>query len=118
MKKITKEAANANLKKEIKKLKAEKARADIANVLDIINPLNDTKDTLHTSMKLLTSALTLVASLAWNEAIKIFIDSTVKKWLPEAGEIVGKFIYAVIVTLIVVFIVNRIKKINPEEDKK
>jgi len=44
------------------------------------------------------TALGLVAGLAWNDAIKALIDSI----YPADGGIVAKFIYAIIVTFIVV----------------
>lgn len=62
---------------------------------------------------LVTASLGLVAALAWNEAIlELF-----KKLFGERGTLAAKFIYALIVTIVVVYlivklshIINRIKK--------
>lgn len=72
----------------------------------------EAKDSLTTGLKFLTSALTLVAALAWNEAIKSLIAATLEKWMPNAGEVLGKLIYAIIITIVTVFIINRLKKVQ------
>ena len=46
-----------------------------------------------------TSAFAFVGALAWNEAIKAFIDSI---YVADANSVVAKFIYALIVSVIVV----------------
>lgn len=54
---------------------------------------------LETFAALITVAFGLVAALAWNEAIK----ATIAKFLSTGnGELIGFFIYAIIVTLIAV----------------
>ena len=71
----------------------------------------EVKDTFATSTSLIISALTLVASLAWNDFAKAVFDyfkSSLNKW----GELVGLFLYAAIVTLIVVLIVKRLKGVK------
>jgi len=56
----------------------------------------------------------LVAALAWNEAIKSLFD----KIFPQSGGIIAKFIYAIVVTVIIVFITMRIGKILNLANKK
>jgi C4-dicarboxylate transporter len=51
----------------------------------------------------ITGALGLVAGLAWNDAIKSLIDSFVSV---GSGGIIAKFIYAVLVTVIIVVITS------------
>ena len=52
-----------------------------------------------------------VASLAWNEAIKSFID----QFFPNSGNsVIVKFIYAVVVTFFVVIVTVYLLKVNQE----
>jgi hypothetical protein len=56
------------------------------------------------------AALGLVAGLAWNDAIKSLIEAV----FPFAATgIFAKFLYAVIITLVVVFISRSILKTSP-----
>jgi len=55
---------------------------------------------IQTMITLASASLGLVAALAWNEAIKAFI----KHVLGESDSLTGLFIYAVIATLIAVFV--------------
>lgn len=52
---------------------------------------------------LASGGLGLVAALAWNDAIQTFVKSYIEIWIPGAG-IYSKFLYAIIVTLLVVFV--------------
>lgn len=62
----------------------------------------------------MTGALGLVAGLAWNDAIKSLIESV----FPFAkGGIFVKFIYAVVITVVVVFVGSYILK-SSSTDKK
>ncbi len=87
---------------------------------NFVNPLADTRESFSTSLKLIISALTLVAGLAWNEAIRNFITSTVQPWvdsflsqsLGDLATAVTPFIYAIVVTVIVVVLVNRLEKLE------
>lgn len=59
------------------------------------------------------AALGLVAGLAWNEAIKALID----RFFPlSAGGIMVKFLYAVIVTLLVALVGYYLVKISKKDD--
>jgi hypothetical protein len=62
----------------------------------------------------ITSALGLVAGLAWNDAIKDLIT----KFVPGQSTLVAKFIYAVIITIFVVLLTVYLMKIFKVEDKK
>jgi len=56
---------------------------------------------------LATASLGLIAALAWNEAIiEVF-----KKIFGEQGTLVAKLIYAVVVTILVVFITIKFGKV-------
>lgn len=60
---------------------------------------------------LLTGALGLIAALAWNEAVKsLFVQI-----FGEASGLAAKFAYAVIVTIVVVWITMRLAKLQSQE---
>jgi hypothetical protein len=84
-------------------------KTNIADLM-LINPLEDAKTGLSTTFKLITSALTLVAALAWNEAIKSIFE-TFGRYISGA-DIWGKLIYALVITFVTVVIINRIEKIQ------
>ena len=54
----------------------------------------------------------LVAVLAWNEAIKTLFETI----FPKQSELIGKFIYAIIVTIIVVLVSLRFRKIFQKKE--
>lgn len=62
---------------------------------------------LEQMASLVTAGFGLVAALAWNDAIQ----SLFKLFLPETGEVWAKFIYAVLITVMVVFITLRLSGI-------
>lgn len=51
-------------------------------------------------LQLATSALGLVAALAWNDAVQ----AVFKEYFPAAGGIVAKFVYAVFVSLLIILV--------------
>ena len=53
----------------------------------------------------------LVAALAWNEAIKTLFET----FFPKESALIGKFIYAIIVTIIVVVVSSQLKKISQQK---
>ncbi len=59
-----------------------------------------TGEVLDRFSQLITTALGLVAALAWNTAIQNLFD---KIFGPAGGELVGQFFYAILVTLVVIF---------------
>ena len=70
---------------------------------------------------LITTALGLVAALAWNEAIQQLFKQI---FGAAGGELAAKFFYAVLVTLVVIFATmavsraaERAKKLEEERDK-
>ncbi len=73
--------------------------------------VSEVKDTFATSASLIISALTLVASLAWNDFAKAVFEHF-KDRLSIWGELIGLFIYASVVTIIVVLIVKRLKGVK------
>ncbi len=61
-------------------------------------------------MTLLTGALGLIAALAWNEAVKALFT----KIFGEASGLAAKFAYAVIVTIVVVWITMHLAKLQAQ----
>lgn len=63
---------------------------------------------LERTSELLTAALSLVAALAWNDAIQTLF----KQVFGEAGSIYAKFGYAVFITALIVFVTTRLAKLT------
>ena len=62
-------------------------------------------------MTLATAGFGLVAALAWNSLIQEFVETYVKKWLPSGGKITTLAIYAIIVTILAVFVTYQLSKV-------
>ncbi|MBI3984948.1 MAG: hypothetical protein HY344_03335 [Candidatus Levybacteria bacterium] len=63
-------------------------------------------------LTLATSGFGLVAALAWNNLIQEFVATYVKKFLPDLGGIISLLIYALVVTVLAVFITYQLSKIS------
>lgn len=59
-----------------------------------------------------TSGFGLVAALAWNSVIQEFVNSYIKKWLPNNSGIISLLIYAIIVTLLAVLVTYELSKLS------
>ncbi len=57
--------------------------------------------------ELVTAAFSLVAALAWNDAIQ----SLFKKFFGETASLYAKFSYAIFITLLTVWVVHRLTRI-------
>jgi preprotein translocase subunit SecE len=57
--------------------------------------------------ELITAAFGLVAALAWNTAIQELFTVI----FPEAGDLIAKFLYVVVVTVIIVFVTIRLGRL-------
>lgn len=70
-------------------------------------------------LTLATSGFGLVAALAWNNLIQEFVSNYVKNWLPGSG-LISLFIYALLITILAVFITLQLSKIleKLENEKK
>lgn len=62
-------------------------------------------------LKLVTSAFGLVAALAWNEVIKETVSVYVKPIAGKTSSLIGLLIYALIVTILAVFITYYLTKV-------
>jgi hypothetical protein len=90
----------------------KKNKSKIQNTLQILNPLEDAKDSVSTTVKLVISALTLVSALAWNEAIKGVFELLKENEIFKSTGFLAPFLYAIIVTVLTILVINRIQKIE------
>jgi hypothetical protein len=61
-------------------------------------------------LTLVTSGFGVVAALAWNDAIQTFVKEFIEPRVPGSG-IFYKFIYALLITILIVFITYQLSKI-------
>ena len=75
----------------------------------LMQEFHETKNAIKENLlTLVVAAFTLVAALAWNDAVR----SLVKIIFPQGnGGIISKFVYSIIVTIIVAVISLRLRKI-------
>lgn len=79
----------------------------------IKNGLEETKrEFKKKTITLILGGFGLVAALAWNEAIKTLFETI----FPKKNELIGKFVYATIVTIIVVIISLQLRKISEKRE--
>lgn len=62
-------------------------------------------------LTLATSGFGLVAALAWNSLIQELVNSYIKKYLPGNSGIISLFVYALIVTVLAVFVTYQLSKV-------
>ena len=67
---------------------------------------------------LATSGFGLVAALAWNNVIQEFVNTYVKKWLPDGSGLMTLFIYAVAITSLAVIVTYQLSKILDRFENK
>jgi TRAP-type C4-dicarboxylate transport system permease small subunit len=60
---------------------------------------------------LATSGFGLVAALAWNNVIQEFVKVYVSRWLPQGGGLASLLLYAVIITILAVFVTYQLSKL-------
>jgi len=81
--------------------------------MDPLKQVQETQKAVKEKMlTLILGAFALVAALAWNDAIQTLFNTL----FPKSNGLIGKFIYALIITVIVVVISLRLKKISEEKE--
>lgn len=70
------------------------------------------KELVKQMLTLATSGFGLVAALAWNSLIQEFVNSYIKKFLPDGSGIVSLFIYALVITVLAVFVTFQLSKLS------
>ena len=76
------------------------------------------RELLKQMVTLSTAGFGLVAALAWNEAIQAFVQQYIDKYISVGSGIISRFIYAVIITMIAVFVTYQLTKIVGEEEEE
>jgi polyferredoxin len=61
-------------------------------------------EVIRQMVTLSTSAFGLVAALAWNSVIQELVNTYIKTLFPKNSGLISLFIYAIIITLLAVFI--------------
>lgn len=65
-------------------------------------------------MELMMAAFSLVAALAWNDAVQ----SLFQRLFPQNGGVGAKFVYALFVTAIVVWVIIRLSRVTKAIEKR
>lgn len=78
----------------------------------------EARETAATTLTLIISSLTLVAGLAWNEAIKKFAEIYIARWFKDFGELIGLIIYAIVLTIVTVIVIGRLRAVNSKIKEK
>jgi hypothetical protein len=71
-------------------------------------------EVLDKLVELVTAAFGLVAALAWNTAIQELFTMI----FPEAGDLIAKFLYAIVVTVVVVLVTIRLGRIAEQAKER
>jgi hypothetical protein len=69
------------------------------------------RELIEQMMSLSTAGFGLVAALAWNEAIKDFVERYIQPYFPDSA-IYYKFFYAILVTVFAVLITYQLSQIS------
>lgn len=67
---------------------------------------------------LATSGFGLVAALAWNDAIQSFVREYIDQYISKGSGLLSRFIYALIITVIAVFVTYQLTKLVKEDEEK
>lgn len=70
------------------------------------------KELVKQMLTLATSGFGLVAALAWNSLIQEFVNSYIKKFLPDGSGIISLLIYALVITALAVFVTYQLSKLS------
>lgn len=81
--------------------------------MDPLKQIQETQKAVKEKMlTLILGGFGLVAALAWNDAIQTLFNNL----FPQSNGLVGKFVYAILITAIVVIISLRLKKISEQKE--
>ncbi len=65
-----------------------------------------------------TAGFGLVAALAWNSLIQEVVNTYIRKWLPGNGKLISLGLYAIIVTVLAVFVTLQLSKLVKKLENK
>ena len=69
------------------------------------------KEIARQMLTLATSGFGLVAALAWNSLIQEVVNGYIKKYLPGDAGLISLVIYAVVITVIAVFVTLQLSRL-------
>lgn len=69
------------------------------------------KELIKQMITLSSSGFGLVAALAWNDAIQSFVREYVENYLSAGSGVISRFIYAIIITALAVFITYELARL-------
>ena len=75
------------------------------------------RELIEQMLSLSTAGFGLVAALAWNEAIKGFVEQYIQPYFPDTA-IYYKFFYAIIITLLAVLITYQLSQLSAKFGNK
>lgn len=75
------------------------------------------RELIEQMMSLSTAGFGLVAALAWNEAIKGFVEQYIQPYFPDTA-IYYKFFYAILITVFAVLITYQLSQISAKFGSK
>lgn len=78
----------------------------------------DIEEDLNKTLELISSALALVAALAWNDAIKGVFELLKSHELLKTLGFLAPFVYAILVTVLVLSLTKRLGKKKGSKKKK
>jgi len=70
------------------------------------------KEVREKMITLILAGFGLVAALAWNDAIQALFNTL----FPKGGGVIGKFVYAALITIIVAIISLQLKKTSEKKE--
>ncbi len=75
------------------------------------------KELIKEMITLSTSGFGLVAALAWNDAIQSFVKEYVDKYISTGSGVISRFVYAILITGLAVFITYQLSRIVQKDEK-
>jgi hypothetical protein len=89
-------------------LRRNQASYDMINNMRSIQARKEAKQLSLAIVKqmliLATGGFSLVSALAWNDAIRGFIDQYIKPYATKGSGLIAQIIYAIVITMIAVFV--------------
>ena len=76
------------------------------------------KELVKQMLTLATSGFGLVAALAWNNLIQELVNNYIKKWIPGNSGLVSLLIYALVVTILAVFVTLQLSRFAQKLQKQ
>lgn len=69
-------------------------------------------------LALATGGLGLAAALAWNDAVKAFIDEWIKPYVSASSGLGSQIIYAAVITVLAVFVTYQLTKLSQKLEER